>query len=355
MRRNFTTMKAIDFFCGSGGLTRGLLDAGIDVVAGFDKDGNCRSTYERNNPSAIFFEMDIKEIRLEDLVLKSGLRDFDDVLFAGCAPCQPFSKQRKSNGKRHDATLLNEFGRLVEKANPGYILIENVPGIAKVCGFSTFHRFLGVLEKNGYSYSYDIVDAKGYGVPQNRRRLLLIASRHFRVSLPEPKFGNSDRPFRTVRQAISHFPALQAGETHPDVFNHTAASVSALNLERLKNTPVDGGDRRSWPELLVLPCHCGNYEGHTDVYGRMFWDRPAPTLTGRCNSISNGRYGHPEDNRAISLREAAALQSFPDRYAFFGTNRHIALQIGNAVPVRLAEHLGKHLLQLCENSRRYRD
>ena len=339
-------MKAFDFFCGAGGLTRGLLDAGIKVVAGFDCDECCRSTYEHNNPGARFVQADIREIRLNDLAVKGRLRRYDDVLFAGCAPCQPFSPQRKGNGRRHDATLLSEFGRLVEAALPGYVLIENVPGIAKVRGFSSFRRFLHMLEANGYLYAHGILDAKRYGVPQNRSRLVLLAIRHLQASLPEPKYGSSLRPFRTVLQVISHFPVIDAGECHPDIPNHVAASISELNLERLRHTPHDGGDRRSWPKCLRLECHKGNYEGHTDVYGRMSWNSPAPALTGRCHSISNGRYGHPEQDRAISLREAAALQSFPDGYVFFGSNKHIAQQIGNAVPVRLAEYLGKHILNL---------
>ncbi|MBW8035828.1 MAG: DNA cytosine methyltransferase [Planctomycetes bacterium] len=339
-------MRAFDFFCGAGGLTRGLLDAGIKVVAGFDCDEHCRSTYEYNNPGARFIHADMREITLKALGTTERLHEYDNVLFAGCAPCQPFSPQRKGNGQRHDATLLSEFGRLVEAALPGYVLIENVPGITKVRGFSTFRRFLHMLEANRYQYACGILDAKRYGVPQNRRRLVLLATRHVQASLPVPKYGSSLRPFRTVRHAISHFPAIDAGEFHPDIPNHVAASITGLNLERLRNTPHDGGDRRSWPNSLRLECHKGNYEGHTDVYGRMSWDSPAPALTGRCNSISNGRYGHPEQDRAISLREAAALQSFPDGYVFFGSNKHIAKQIGNAVSVRLAEHIGKHIIDL---------
>lgn len=341
-------MKAFDFFCGAGGLTRGLLDAGIEVLAGFDCDEGCRSTYEFNNLGAHFFQSDIRNMALEDLIVRGGGRNFDDMLFAGCAPCQPFSSQRKGNGRPHEATLLGEFGRLVESAMPGYVLIENVPGIAKVRGNSTFRRFLSMLDLNGYRYSYNILDAKRYGVPQNRRRLVLLAAKRKMVSLPEPNYGNGSRPFKTVRQAISHFPKIAAGECHSDVPNHVAASITELNLERLRHTPHNGGDRRSWPPHLRLECHKGNYEGHTDVYGRMVWDSPSPALTGRCHSISNGRYGHPEQDRAISLREAAAIQSFPDGYVFFGSNKHIAMQIGNAVPVRLAEYIGKQILQLFE-------
>ena len=336
-------MIAFDFFCGAGGLTRGLLNAGIQVIAGFDRDEQCRSTYEYNNSGVKFIAEDIREITLNQLKHLACTKSFKDVLFAGCAPCQPFSQQRKGNKRSRDATLLMEFGRLVVAARPGHVLIENVPGIARVPGFSTFRRFVRLLEQNGYNYVLDIVDAKYYGVPQSRRRLVLMATRDIVPSLPKPKYGFEERPFKTVRQAISHFPAIGAGESHPLIANHVTASIMPINLERLRNTPPDGGSRTSWPEHLELECHKKNYEGHTDVYGRMAWDAPAPTLTGRCHSISNGRYGHPIQDRAISLREAAALQTFPDGYFFFGSSKQIALHIGNAVPVRLAEELGKHI------------
>lgn len=347
-------MKALDFFCGAGGLTRGLIDAGIDVVAGYDCDAACRLTYERNNPGARFIQADIREIGLSDLAIKHGSRGYDDVLFAGCAPCQPFSQQRKGDRRRRDATLLAELGRLIATALPGYVLMENVPGIANIEGFSTFRRFLRLLTSNGYQYVFDVLDAKSFGVPQNRRRLVLIAMKGRQPSLPAAKFGANLRPFRTVREAISRFPPIKPGSRHRKVPNHVAAAISDLNLERLHCTPHDGGDRRSWPNRLRLDCHIGDYTGHTDVYGRMALDAPAPTLTGRCHSISNGRYGHPTQDRAISLREAAALQTFPDGYEFFGCNKHIAIQIGNAVPVRMAEELGRHILHLAAQEKELR-
>ncbi len=344
-------MKAFDFFCGAGGLTRGLLDAEINVMQGFDYDEHCRRTYEYNNPGVKFSQKDIRKMAPQDLGLKNPLRKGNDFLFAGCAPCQSFSAHRRGNRRRPDATLLWHFGRLVEAVLPGYVLMENVPGIARIGGFSTFRRFIRTLKTNDYRCVFGILDAKYYGVPQQRRRLVLLATRNDNpLLLPSPSHGNSLRTFKTVREAIAHFPEISAGESDPEVPNHVAAPISALNLERLRKTPHDGGDRRSWPEDLILKCHKGNYKGHTDVYGRMAWDRPAPTLTGRCNSISNGRYGHPNQNRAISLREAAALQSFPDRYEFFGASKNIAMQIGNAVPVRFAERIGKHILRLHANS-----
>lgn len=339
-------MKAIDFFCGAGGLTRGLLDAGINVVAGIDIDKEAQETYSRNNRPAVFHAKDVCDVDLKLLRSITKLRTFKETLFAGCAPCQPFSQQRKNGPAKHSATLLMEFGRIVQAARPKAVLIENVPGMARVRGYSTFRRFTRLLENCGYELTYDVLDAKHFGVPQTRRRLVLMALRSTQPTLPVAAYGIPRRPFRTVRDAIEHFPELDAGAICGDVINHATASITDINLERLRHTPHDGGDRRSWPKRLQLECHKGDYKGHTDVYGRMAWDQPAPTLTGRCHSISNGRYGHPEQDRAMSLREAAALQSFPDRYEFVGSSKHVALQIGNAVPVRFAEHLGRHLISL---------
>lgn len=348
-------MRAIDCFCGAGGLTRGLLDAGVEVVAGLDADGRCKETYESNNRPARFYEQDICQVTGLDVWRLLGSRRTGDLLIAGCAPCQPFSKHRKRATDKSgtvcrmrdpDATLLGAFARLVEVIKPGQVLIENVPGIAKVEGFSTYRRFVRMLKANSYRIAEGVLDAKQFGVPQTRRRYVLIAIHVREASLPEREFGRGLQEYATVRQAIAHYPPIQAGERHPFVPNHEAAAISAINLLRLRSTPPDGGDRRSWPAGLELECHKRDHDGHTDVYGRMAWDQPAPTLTGRCNSISNGRYGHPCQDRAISLREAASLQTFSDAYVFRGTHQQIARQIGNAVPVKFGEALGRHLLRL---------
>ena len=336
-------MYAIDFFCGAGGLTSGLREAGIQVVAGYDKDTACEGTYANNNLGTTFHSTDIKKLTADDL----GIGGADPWLFAACAPCQPFSSQRRASEPHEDATLLAHLGRLVATAQPTYVLVENVPGIARVPGFSTFRRFLRTLAENSYRYTYGVLDAKYFGVPQTRRRLVLLASLQHMPSLPAATHGKGLDDFRTVRDAIERFPAIGAGEADGKTPNHAAARISSRNMERLRNTPVDGGDRLCWPERLVLDCH-KTISGYTDVYGRMAWDRPAPTLTGKCNSISNGRYGHPEQDRAISLREAAAIQTFPDDYVFCGPSGQIARQIGNAVPVEFAEVLGRHVLDLHE-------
>lgn len=339
------SLHAVDFFCGIGGLTRGLLDAGVNVAAGIDSDESCSETYTFNNQSSEFHASDIRKV--DQTIIQRAVKQAgrSNMIFTGCAPCQSFSKQRKSATRRPDATVLGAFAELVESYLPGYVVIENVPGLRNVKGFSTYKRFKRMLTENKYGFSEAVVNANSYGVPQSRRRLILIAARRKQATIPKGSHGGGVQ-FESVRGAISHYPRIAAGKAHNTVANHVAAELSDLNLKRLKCTPKDGGDRRSWPEDLWLECHKNAYSGHTDVYGRMHWDKPAPTLTGRCVSISNGRYGHPTQNRGISLREAAALQSFDDDFIFFGAFRQIALHIGNAVPVLLAEEIGRHLVTL---------
>ena len=339
-------MFAVDFFCGAGGLTRGFLDAGIRVVAGLDINERCRRTYESNNKPAKFLACDLREIRRQDL--ERWIRGIpkDELVFAGCAPCQPFSKQRREVDVR-DKTLLSHFGRLVGEFLPGFVVIENVPGIVRLPGNSTYRRFIRLLRCLGYEVSEGVIDAKFFGVPQTRRRWVVIASRLAKPELPKPTHGVEGKPFATVRDAIAHFPRIGAGEQNTSVPNHRAANITPKNIRRLKATPRDGGSRKQWPEGLVLDCHRGDYKGHSDVYGRMRWDAPAPALTCKCFSISNGRYGHPEQHRAISLREAARLQSFSDDFVFHGeTQEEVGTQIGNAVPVQLARHLALSVLEL---------
>jgi DNA (cytosine-5)-methyltransferase 1 len=333
-------MKAIDLFCGAGGLTRGLLNSGIEVIAGVDVDPALRQTYERNNERVRFICKDVRKLNANEINAVLASTPSSDLLLAGCAPCRSFSQQRRGSVRGHDATLLGAFRRLVGELEPGVVLIENVPGLTKVPGFSTFRRLLSTLQDMDYSIAQGILNARDFGVPQHRRRFVLIASRLGDPELPKPTRGSQGSPYETVRDWIAHFPPIAAGEEHTSVPNHVAAALTDRNLRRLQATPHDGGDRSSWPTDLRLACHVGRNREYTDVYGRLWWDRPAPTLTGRCHSVSNGRYGHPEQDRAISLREAASLQTFPDDYVFFGYRSHVAQHIGNAVPVRLAEVLG---------------
>ena len=338
-------MKALDLFCGGGGLTRGLLDAGIDVVAGVDIDPRVGQTYQANNSPSLFLQRDVRKIDPRELLEIAAVRDRADLIVAGCAPCRTFSKHQRNGGASGpDATLLSAFGKVVAGMRPGWVLVENVPGLTQVRGYSAYRRFLGLLASLRYRISQGVLNACEHGVPQHRRRYVMLACRKAVPSLPEPRFGPGRKPFETVRHWIAHYPELEAGEAHPAVPNHVASSLSEMNLVRLRATPRDGGDRTDWPSALELPCHRGRSSSFSDVYGRMWWNRVAPTLTGKCNSLSNGRFGHPEQHRAISLREAASLQTFPDHYVFHGLRSHVARHIGNAVPVLLAEALGRQVL-----------
>lgn len=329
-------ITCIDLFCGAGGLTRGLLDAKIRVIRGVDTDGAVKETYERNNAGAEFVQADIRKISPSDIM--DGVDRRGGLLLAGCAPCQPFSKHAPKNVRDKRRSLIKCIGSLVESILPDYVLIENVPGFLE----NNRHRiaFLKTLRDNGYHKDEQVVDAKDYGVPQTRRRYVLLASRKGPISVPKGRA----KP-KTVRDMIGNFPEIEAGlNDSPEVKNHVSSGLSDKLLERIKLTPPDGGSRRDTPRNLWTGCHL-NHTGHTDTYGRMRWDEPAPTLTCRCISLSNGRFGHPEQHRAISVREAAAIQSFDNDYVFYSSMSNNAAHIGNAVPPRMAKVLGKAIVR----------
>ncbi len=340
-------LRAIDFFCGAGGMTHGLRSAGIDVLGGIDNEEQCRVSYESNNAPALFLHRDITQLTFEELVEVFGL-SIDDpmLLFVGCSPCQYWSKIQTSRTKSEtSAFLLKEFQRFVEHFLPGFIVLENVPGLQSNRR-SYLPCFLRALESQGYHYAQGIVDAQYYDVPQHRRRYLLIASRHFsQVSLPEPE--GKPIPVSAVLGPDHGFPPIPAGHVDSSDFMHTTAGLTEKNLRRLHLTSPDGGTRMAWkdnPELQIN-AYRGKDNCFCDVYGRMYWGRPAPTITTRFHSLSNGRFGHPEEDRAISLREGAVLQSFPRDYKFVASGMgSIARQIGNAVPPALARHIGQKLL-----------
>ena len=342
------TVKVFDFFSGCGGASRGFQDAGMEVVFALDSDPDARQTFQKNFPSARIEPGDIRETSEDSVHKLVAAERPDPVLFCGCAPCQPFSKQNTTHPER-DADdripLLLEFLRFIRRCEPDIVFVENVPGIQKPSpDTEPFNEFLQGLKDAGYGKpDYDAVPLKRYGVPQGRRRLLLLASRHGRVELP-PKThgpGTGNPEYITVRDCIGDLPAIAAGAEHSRVPNHRAAGLSSLNLERIRATP-EGGGHGGWPEDLRLDCH-REFEGYSDVYGRMSWDRPASGLTTRCISYSNGRFGHPDQDRAISVREAACLQTFPMDFQFAGSLSSMARQIGNAVPVRLATVVGRHV------------
>lgn len=316
--------------------------AGLSVRLGIDIDPDAAETFRSNFSEADFLCKDIREVSVRDLTNFIARDDGLPVVFGACAPCQPFSKQNKQSGTA-DArrNLLPEFHRFVEEYRPEYIFIENVPGMQTVKGIpGPFEDFLSFLSKLGYFYDFKVVLAYNYGVPQRRKRLVLIASKLGTIKVPEPITGPGalDSSLPTVRQWIAGLATLPAGGVDPNDAIHRAAALSSLNIQRISSTPVGSG-RESWPRSLRLACH-ENYAGHTDVYGRMHWDKPASALTTRCISLSNGRFGHPDQNRAVSVREAACIQTFPRDFKFFGNLNSMARQVGNAVPVKMAEVFG---------------
>ena len=332
-------ISCVDLFCGAGGLTHGFALEGLPVVAGIDMDPACRFSYEANN-SAKFIERDISQVTTAELNALFGNADIK--ILAGCAPCQPFStyaQRYELDGKDGKWGLLYEFARLAKGARPDVITMENVPTVAK---HEVFHDFVSALERLGYKVWFDIVDSSLYGVPQSRRRMVLLASRHGLIKMSEPLLKKP----KTVRQAIGRLRTLMAGETSPRDKLHISPKLSEINLKRIKaSTP--GGTWREWPEHLVAVCHkAESGKTYPGVYGRMEWDKPAPTMTTQCYGFGNGRFGHPEQDRAISLREAAILQSFPRDYLFIPKGGSVSFKvlgrlIGNAVPVELGRAIAR--------------
>jgi DNA (cytosine-5)-methyltransferase 1 len=338
-------LKAIDFFCSIGGVSLGLKQAGIDVLGGIDIDESCKETYEKNIKAKFLTEdvsaLNFKKISKE-LVIRRNQRD---LIFVGCSPCQYFSNIKTDKEKSSKSRLLlADFQEFVRYFKPGYVLIENVPGL-ETNPESPLGQFKDFLVENKYIFEDNILNAKYFGVPQNRRRYILIATRITKtIKLPT---GNISL-VKTVRDAIGDsekYPKINHGRIDPTPFIHSSAILSDLNLKRIKSTPYDGGGRLDWRDNELQPSCYKNHNGHTDVYGRMHWDKPSPAITTRFVSYSNGRYGHPEQDRAISLREGATLQSFPEDFVFYSKNQGtIAKMIGNAVPPQLAKAIAESII-----------
>ncbi|HBM2908074.1 TPA: DNA cytosine methyltransferase [Klebsiella michiganensis] len=343
MEGNVSKICAIDLFCGAGGLTHGLLQAGIEVIAGIDLDPDCQWAYEKNN-NAQYINTDISDVSGADL-LRLWPEGCIRVL-AGCAPCQPFSSYRKGKIESKDGKwkLLNEFGRLVSETRPEVVTMENVP---RLISHRVFKKFTSDLKKQGYQVWHGVVNCQEYGVPQRRQRLVLLASLLDKIEMIEPTYDQHS--YLTVRDVLSDLPALEAGQIDNDDPLHVTQALSPLNLERIKQSKP-GGTWRDWEPSLIANCHKKDSgKTYTSVYGRMSWEEPAPTMTTLCFGYGNGRFGHPEQNRAISLREAAILQSFPRDYIFVEPEKKpriatVGRLIGNAVPVKLGEAVGKSII-----------
>ena len=367
------SISAVDLFCGVGGLTYGLQQAGIKVRAGLDVDPTCRYAFEANN-KAKFIEKDIREFKgaeLSALYRPGGIK-----LLVGCAPCQPFSvhtrKYRKDTARPRDTKweLLNDFGRLIEEVKPEIVAFENVTPIRKE---DIFTDFLGKLASLNYFVFQVRVYCPDYGIPQKRRRLVLLASTlgdisllpktHLRaasgcageISLLQAEDYETLKPCPTVREIIGNLPPIAAGEVSDADLLHRARKFEAKNQARIKQSKP-GGTWKDWDVHLRAPCHQKpSGETYTSVYGRMEWDVPAPTITTQFHNFGSGRFGHPEQDRALSIREGALLQTFPKHYEFLEPGApmrmtQLGIHIGNAVPVRLATVIGQSIQKHVEDN-----
>jgi DNA (cytosine-5)-methyltransferase 1 len=335
----------IDLFCGIGGLSYGFRQENFDVIAGIDADPSCKYAFEENN-SSVFIDEKIENISSKQI--KTLFKGKKVKILVGCAPCQPFSSYMYKDSEKKDSkwTLLYEFSRLIQETEPDIISMENVPQLMNFKKAPVLKDFIKSLEDKKYFVSYSIVHCPDYGIPQNRKRFVLLASKLGPINLLSPT--HNSKTYVTVRDTIGDLPELEDGEVSKDDEMHKARKLTPINKERILNTPYGGG-WKNWPEHLILDCHkkTGG-KTYMSVYGRMKWEEPSPTITTHCTGYGNGRFGHPIQNRAITLREAALLQTFPTEYKFYPESRilpsaTIARQIGNAVPVRLGRVIAKSI------------
>lgn len=342
-----TNIKAIDFFSGAGGMTYGLRQAGINVLAGVDNDPSCKETFEKNNPGSVYLCKDVSAYSPKELQkdLKIARND-DEMIFVGCAPCQFWSIIRTTKEKsKKTKNLIINFQEFVEYFMPGYVVVENVPGISSKKD-SPMGSFIDFLNENGYDVKHDIIDMSWFGIPQMRKRFTLIASRVGNSALPKKR-----KKRKLLKECIGEkhgFAKIDAGHKDPTTFLHTCAGLSQKNIERLKLTPQNGGGRESWQKIKKynLNCYKKKENQFIDNYGRMSWEKPSPTITTKFSSISNGRFAHPDENRAISLREGATIQTFPKKFQFIGSSiSEIAKMIGNAVPPEFAKQIGNVIIK----------
>ena len=350
-------LTAIDLFAGGGGLTVGLKRAGFKVVTAIEAEAHACATYATNHPDVDLIRRDIKDVSARDS--RTPLTKVPIDLVAGCPPCQGFtSLTYKYRGEDKRNLLMFEMMRFVQDLKPRAIMMENVPGLIRR-GAPLFKEFTRKLKNWGYRLEYGILNAADYGVPQWRRRLVLLGGLGFPISLPSPTHSkngeNGLEPWRTVKDAISH---MEEPVTLQDARNtgspqernwHVTRSLSAKNIKRIK-VAKPGLTWRCIPEQLRPKCHKGSYEGFTNVYGRMKWEAPSPTITGGCTTFSKGRFGHPTRNRTISVREAALLQTFPEQYHLVTPYMERACNIvGNALPCDFSEAVSRQCMIAFEN------
>ncbi|MFN3727572.1 MAG: DNA cytosine methyltransferase [Allosphingosinicella sp.] len=332
--------SVVDLFCGAGGLSYGFKTEGFKLAAGIDIDEACRFPYEANN-AAPFLRKDVGKLtakEIDNLFLPGGKR-----VLVGCAPCQPFSTYNQKN-KDPNWRLLHAFGGLIKSAAPDVVSMENVPRLLNFRDGEVFGSFVATLKSAGYKVVWDVLYAPNYGLAQTRSRLVLLASRLGEISMPAPTHDSNTH--RTVRDEIGDLPSLSHGEVDERDPLHRASRLSDMNARRIAGAKP-GGTWREWDQSLVADCHkVETGKGYSSVYGRMSWSAPSPTITTQFYGFGNGRFGHPEQHRALTLREGALLQGFPRDYQFVRPGdpihfKKIGRLIGNAVPVRLASAIAR--------------
>lgn len=337
-------LVAVDLFSGGGGLTLGLKQAGFLVSAAVEYDKHASATYTANHPETILYSKDIREVDGKELLATSPTGRID--LIAACPPCQSFSSLTSKYKKKDERDeLINEFARLVREVLPRTLMMENVPGLARK-GAHLFNPVIAEFESLGYHISFKVVDVADYGIPQRRRRLVVLGSLSSEIEVPPPTHCEDlDKGLPgwvTVRDAIAKLPnPLTLADTRAvggpkNLGWNVVRNLAPQNVARLRATTA-GASRSELPKALRPACHQTDV-GFSNVYGRMSWDKPAPTITGGCTTLSKGRFGHPSALRTISVREAAALQSFPDDYVFDTEFIDRAcIIIGNALPPAFAK------------------
>lgn len=338
----------VDAFSGAGGLGLGLAKAGFEILYSFDTDQKSIETQKINTKyfKHIVEKLDIQGLYPKGLMKRFGLKKGELTLFAGGPPCQGFSIQRIGNDQDDRNNLLFVYMEKMIEFSPTFFLLENVPGITGKRGKEIINDALQFARENGYYIHIKILDAQDFGVPQRRKRLIVIGekeSNELKFKYPSPK-----SKLKTVRDTIFYLPKPPSdGKDHPKIIHHRRDKLSPLNHERIKSLK-QGQGMEHLPEHLLANCHKvgASKIGHRNVYGRMHWDKVAPTITARFDSFTRGLFGHPVQNRSISLREGALLQSFPKDFVFSGNKVDIARQIGNAVPPKLAYAIGKQIIKV---------
>lgn len=343
-------LKAVDFFCSGGGMSYGMQQAGIKILAGIDFDESCKETYESNIKGAEFIHADVFELKEKDLENKLSLKKNDDeLILIGCSPCQFWSIINTNKTKSAKSkNLLVEFSRFVKYFRPGYVVVENVPGVLRRKEESGLNGFIKWLNLNGYKNPhFKVHNVNDFGVPQNRNRFTLIATRISKAEIIPLESKNKKLVVKDVLGVKNGFSKIVAGHKDKTKFYHTVSYISKINKKRLKKVKKDGGDRFGFANdpKLQLKCFRGKNDSFKDTFGRLWWDRPSPTITTKFYSISNGRFTHPEEDRALSIREGATLQSFPKNYIFKTSSiAKTARMIGNAVPPKYAKAIGRAII-----------